>query len=292
MKVLRLLSGLLTLTILLSACASGTNNSQTPTQETPNKIVSTSSPVRSSPTATPSVDKTAVPAIATANDNTATPQSACDHPYLPLQQGATWTYKVQPANENLQWTVTSVTGDLTTATAHMSAVMQTPGGAVQIDYKWDCTAKDGIVSYDFATLNAMDTSQVHLTLKDLKGQGVILPPASELVPNAKWNLSINGGFSMQMAGGINANGTLKVDQTWHVLDTNPVTFEGRTLKGLSLSNDTSLNIQVNGSGSTTASLQNAYTLARGIGIVKQTIQTSLGNKKITETLQLISYKSP
>src|SRR3990172_2348262 len=42
-------------------------------------------------------------------------QTACDHPYLPLRQGASWSYSTDYGP--MSWAVTSVSGDLTSATA-------------------------------------------------------------------------------------------------------------------------------------------------------------------------------
>jgi hypothetical protein len=73
-------------------------------------------------------------------------QTACDHPYFPLREGATWTFSSESGPQT--WTVTSVSGDETNATADMAIDM----AEVSVTYHWTCSP-EGIVSYDFGNIS-------------------------------------------------------------------------------------------------------------------------------------------
>lgn len=119
-------------------------------------------------------------------------QTACDHPYFPLREGAHWDYSYDgiPAT----WDVTSVTGDLEAATA--TVVIETEG--VGITYTWDCGA-DGIFYYqtgvfDFSELGG--SFQAELTSQT----GSPLPPPEAFVPGASWTTAYTMTMSFDVEG--------------------------------------------------------------------------------------------
>ncbi len=119
-------------------------------------------------------------------------QTACDHPYFPLRQGAQWNYSYDgmPAN----WNVIAVSGDRTAATA--TVVMTFENGS--LTYNWDCGA-DGIFNYQTGVLDfsAVDGNvQIELTSRS----GSPLPPPEAFVPGATWTSAYTMTLSMSSEG--------------------------------------------------------------------------------------------
>ena len=71
--------------------------------------------------------------------------------------------------------------------------------ATQIEYNWVCSASDGIVSFDMATLNIpkFEDDTFTFTLENIVGEGVMLPPADQLQPGFTWQLTLTGDFIME-----------------------------------------------------------------------------------------------
>ncbi len=144
-------------------------------------------------------------------------QSACDHPFLPLQLGAQWSYRVkaepvQPGTRSswtAQWMVSDVAGDTRHATMSLSPT--------QAD-QFECNLDTGIapVAYDY-------TSPGFEKLFHL-----FLPPADRLQPGYAWSGSNHLG--LKLGGGMIA---LHEDltETYTVLNNEPVVFDGRTYDG-------------------------------------------------------------
>ena len=102
----------------------------------------------------------------------AQPATACDHPWLPLQQGAQWTYRMQAGR--MTWTVAEVSGDL--AQAKATVVAKYPNATYT--YHFLCDA-DGLKTYDF-DYTVTDPSGALIIPRVLQSDGVWLPPASAL----------------------------------------------------------------------------------------------------------------
>ncbi len=103
--------------------------------------------------------------------------TACDHPYLPLRPGATWTYS--GPNGKLVQTVTAVEGDASQATATLSS---TVGDSPADTLTYVCT-QDGIRRGD-SVYGGFDTYKN--TFKD----GVEVPPADLLEPGYSWSYTL------------------------------------------------------------------------------------------------------
>jgi len=75
-------------------------------------------------------------------------QSACDHPYFPMREGATWVYQDASNGYYYYWQVDSVSGDLQNANAVMTVYIselselteEQKQAATQIEYNWVCSA--------------------------------------------------------------------------------------------------------------------------------------------------------
>jgi hypothetical protein len=141
-------------------------------------------------------EPTTAPAEPTAATDGATggyvSQTACDHPYFPLREGAHWDYSYDgiPAT----WDVTSVTGDLEAATA--TVVIETEG--VGITYTWDCGA-DGIFYYQSGVFDISELGgsfEAQLT----SHTGSPLPPPEAFVPGASWTSAYTMTMSFEVEG--------------------------------------------------------------------------------------------
>ncbi len=177
-------------------------------------------------------------AVATATAGprpTATPaaQLACDHPYLPLRQGAIW----QRLRGASTWTLTveAVEGNPTGASVRVSD----RSDKTSLTYTWTCTPA-GIVYFrleDIARLashiltyynnldsyytqfqnqpldSAADVAAINLVVSN--PSGVALPPAAELVPGATWSSGYTVQYSARPAISPEAfiNDTLEIVET-------------------------------------------------------------------------------
>jgi len=216
-----------------------------------------------------------------------TAQTACDHPYFPLRPGATWNYT--SGEGDLLWEVMDVQGDLDSATA----VLQITVEDVTIDYNWTCAAGEGLTSFDFANLG-VGQEGVEMTIEHTSAEGNFLPPADELQPGDSWvtNLESTIQFSIEAEGeSMDATGDMTTVQENTVVSTNPVTFDGQTVDGVQLEQNSAVNMVMNMMGQAidqNMTIVNTHNLGRGIGIVTQTSVTDFG----TETTELVSYYVP
>ena len=223
----------------------------------------------------PTVETAAETAVSTA-------QTACDHPYFPMREGATWTYEGNSGQ--LIWTVTSVEGDLENATATMRADV----AGVVLNYIWDCTP-EGMASFDFASLGT--DYGFTLDLEPISMTGQFLLPAEQLTTGATWQLIMDVTVTGDIEGEP-INGDLIHTQNTQILNTDPVTFEGLTTDGIFMERISIIDVTMNVSGISVSSppitLDASYSMGRGIGITEM-ITTFPGE---TDTFRLISYSIP
>ncbi len=74
-------------------------------------------------------------------------QSACDHPYFPMREGATWVYYDEGDVYYYHWDIESVSGDAKNATAIMKVYInefsepteEQKEAGTQIEYNWLCS---------------------------------------------------------------------------------------------------------------------------------------------------------
>jgi len=214
-------------------------------------------------------------------------QTACDHPYLPLRLGSTWTYDND--GEILNWEVIDVQGDQNNATA----VLRITSGDITVGTNWTCSAEEGLSSYNFADYGFGDLG-ADMTIELISADGSFLLPADQLVPGATWDLNMEStiNFSQEAAGEtLEVTGSMTNDQNNEVVGLDPVEFDGQTVDGIQVQQANLINLVLNVLGTSTeqdVSASNSYNLGKGIGIINQTSVTDFG----TSTLQLISYNIP
>lgn len=107
-------------------------------------------------------------------------QTACDHPFLPLRPGATWTYS--GGGHTVTWKVTDVAGDQAKASAAMTA----EGRGVTSEFVWLCEQGVGLRRiHRWQNIDGAGTLNLTLDI----AHGSYLPPAGALAPDLAWEFS-------------------------------------------------------------------------------------------------------
>jgi hypothetical protein len=205
------------------------------------------------PTATAASDATAAAAATNASSYAA--QTACDHPYLPLRDHATWTY-TGTSGGALIVTVTGVVGDLNHATATLTVVANGKSGTstancgpegIRFDSTWG-----GFPGMSWQVGFGPGWEWTEAT-------GVWLLPPSQLVPGASW--MCRNAFA-------NSRGPQIYDTTLVVAGDEPTTMPGgQSVQALRVDRTFSIlpaDYDVNGSGSDW--------FVWGVGLVKEEAQ--------------------
>ncbi|MGD8585906.1 MAG: hypothetical protein PVJ75_11190 [Chloroflexota bacterium] len=214
-------------------------------------------------------------------------QSACDHPYLPMRSGAMWNYETSEGP--IIWEVVDVQGGLDEATAVLSVTV----GDVSLEYQWQCSAGQGLSSFDFANLTSAPVG-LDMTIEQVSVDGQFLLPPEEMVVGASWTAELLGtvSFSQEIEGtSIEATGDMKTVQEHTIQSADPVEFEGQSVPGLQIEQANTITLMLSLMGTAveqTISVDNNYELGYGIGIVDQSSVTDFG----TETMNLVSYTIP
>jgi hypothetical protein len=206
-------------------------------------------------------------------------QTACDHPYFPIRQGASWTYSSDVGAQT--WSVTSVSGDLNSASATME--MSFPGGT--ITYTWECSSS-GVVSFDFGTMGlnaAPGVGEITIT----SSSGTILPPPDQLVPGVSWSNTFTEEVHTGAAG-VDFTMTMDASESYtatgfETISTGAGSFEALRIDG---SGTFTTSSEMVGTYSTTA--QFTYWLAPGVGFVR--FETSA--EGVSSVSELTGYSIP
>jgi hypothetical protein len=229
-------------------------------------------------------------------------QSACDHPYLPMREGATWVYHEASEEYYYHWEIVDVEGDLQNATANMTIHVskynepteEQKEEAILINYNWTCSADEGIVSFDMATLelNEIEGLEYSMTMTFIDGEGVLLPPADQLDPGSTWEMSMRSEFEMEELMG--AKGTMDVTDYYTVINKDPVTFNGEEFEGVKFERefDSVMDLSLNGVAMSLPNFdldfKSTTIMAKGIGYITLDSDSDFGDTG----LELIRYNIP
>lgn len=206
-------------------------------------------------------------------------QTACDHPYFPMRPGATWTYSSNVGA--VIWTIESVTGDTTSASAVMAFTM----AEIQGTYNWTCTASGGLTSYDFGNMSGAGLTVFNFEVSNTSGS--FLPPAELLTVGYGWTNVYDTSMSFSGAG--EGSSTSSTNESLTVIGAEPVSFGGETFEAIQVARSGSITTQGSFGGisvpSQTIPINSTMVFARGVGPTSFTDDT--GN-----TQQLVSYNIP
>jgi hypothetical protein len=208
----------------------------------------------------------------------ATGQTACDHPYLPLRQGASWTYASD--GYSYTWTVSSVSGDQNNATAMV--VMGFEGGS--LSYEWKC-GTDGVFYYTLGDYAFGDTGgAVSFRITSQSGTPLLAPESFQ--PGASWTnqytITIEAGVE-----GFSTTSTTEVNETHTAGPQETVTMGAGTFDAIPITTN-STSTTTSDFGSFTTSYTSTCWFARGVGLVRCE-SSSEGFSSVTE---LVSYSVP
>jgi hypothetical protein len=206
-------------------------------------------------------------------------QTACDHPYFPIRQGASWVYSTDAGPQT--WSVTSVSGDLDSASATMEMVFQD----VSITYSWSC-GSEGVVSFDFGTIGLPSDAGIgDITITS--SSGAILPPPDQLVPGASWSNAfteeVNAG-----AAGVDFTMTMDANETYTASGFETVSTSAGTFNALRIDGTGTFTTNTDVAGSFTTTAQFTYWLAPGVGFVRFESTT----EGVSSTSELTGYSIP
>jgi hypothetical protein len=202
------------------------------------------------------------------------PQTACDHPYLPLRAGATWTYAGRPG-DSVMITVTGVTGDVDSATATLNRVV----GDLNDNSTVTC-GPEGIRS-DSPTGDILGLSwplEFGPDWDRTAVTGVWLLPASELVTGARW--SAHSAFADTQGR------TAARDQTLAVAGFESILLDGQMVEALRVDMKLGYGPGVDVSGNASS------WFVRGIGLVKREAAVTTGGVTGSSLLELETRSLP
>ena len=117
--------------------------------------------------------------------------NACDHPYLPVRPGATWSYADGEGNTS-EYIVREVTGNQDYAKAEVDALLSGPDFTLNMTLTWTCD-RDGIRAPITALYGLPGEIEATVFGED---EGVLLPNVENLAFGNQW--TYNTFFLMTM----------------------------------------------------------------------------------------------
>ena len=214
-----------------------------------------------------------------------TGQTACDHPFMPMRAGATWTYDFVSAETSGTYvmTIDTVSGDAENATAQMTMAFE----GFSVTYNWTCTRTGGLQSLDYA-LGSLSVEGVSGS-SNITGEGVFLLPADQLVTNASWTYGSSGEMTMS-AGGVTMSGTTTSSATCTVAGVGTaIDFGGTTLTDtLTVLTEQTIKTVFAGIDTPAADLTTTSDYVRGVGMISSATASSTGGS----SSKLVSYSIP
>ena len=220
-----------------------------------------------------------------ADDSTGSPTpavggtTACDHPYLPLRSGSSWSYATPDGT--MTWGVSGASGSDASAEATMEIAMP----EVSMTVHWSCSSA-GIVSYDFGNLTAAGLGNI-VNMDVVDSSGAFLPAADLLAPGYSWpsNYTVVMHVSQE---GFDVDWTMVVSETWTATGIESVTVPAGTFEALRVDGNESVSMTGMGQDVNVA-VNMTYWYAKGVGVVRYTSTTSEGSGSGGE---LTSYTVP
>ena len=257
----------------LMACSPSAAEVSTATQPavaTPNSATSTDGP---QPTAAPTETPAAAPAA-----------HACDNPYLPIVQGATWEYKLTgPISDTFTHTILSVDED--------SFVEQDVfATGVTRQAEWQCEHGDLIALNPpgGSSANISTENNVSVDFETTNLSGVTLP--GTINPGDTWSqaLTLEG---TQTIDGTSFPASNQTTSDCEAIGMESVTVEAGTFQTLRVECQNTMDLSLDMGAApiqSTLNLTGTNWYVEGIGLVK-TVTTGMG---LDSTTELVSYSIP
>ena len=207
-------------------------------------------------------------------------ETACDHPYLPLRSGSSWTYSTTEGTST--WSVGSAAGTADSAQATMTISVP----EVTMTTHWTCTSA-GIISYDFGNISVAQMGQV-VSMDVTDSSGVFLPAASLLAPGYSW--SDNYTLVMHVtAEGISLDTTMSAAEAWTAVGMETVSVPAGTFEAMRVEGTENISMSgFMGMEGVDTVVQATFWFAEGVGIVRYSSESG-GYSSVGE---LASYTIP
>ena len=186
--------------------------------------------------------------------------NACDHPYLPLRSGASWSY--DSSEGGMTWNVTSAGGSAESASAAMAFSM----AEVTFTVNWTCSS-GGITSYDFGNITSSAFGEI-VTLDIVNSSGSWLPPAESLVPGYSWSNAYTMVVSSSFEGA-SVELTTSTSESWSVGGMETISVPAGTFDALRI--DGTSTVEMSGFMGITvppSTTSQTFWFAEGVGIVR------------------------
>jgi hypothetical protein len=202
---------------------------------------------------------------------------ACDHPYFPVREGASWTYRSSGAGIETIHTqrISDVTADSFKTTTTFDDVVQETG--------WRCDER-GLSQLDYAS----DVEDFHL--ETLETDGVSFPPAEAWAVGASWENSFEVAGSMVQEGmSLSVSGT--VTNVERIIAQETVTVAAGTFEAYRVEVATTMQMSSEVMGMTIPlglSFASTSWYAEGVGLVKSETDAGVG----TVVTELTDYAIP
>ena len=195
----------------------------------------------------------------------ASAETACDHPYMPLRTGSSWTYSMPDGTAT--WSVSSASGSNESA----EATMEISFAEASMVAHWTCSAA-GIVSYDFGSFSVSGLGEV-ASMEVVESSGVFLPAADLLVPGYSWpeNYTLTMNVS---AEGTELEFTMTSAGTWTAVGTETVTVPAGTFEALRVDGTENITMSgVMGMEPVNIGVNSTYWYAEGVGMVRYAVSS-------------------
>ncbi len=238
---------------------------------------------QSSPSATP-----IQPEASSTVESLSATGGACSNAYLPVVQGATWSYDVTGGpNGTTSYTdtISAVSGDSFTLTTTLEDLTRTQ--------RWSCGA-DGLVALDFGGASAtLAVANLQTEFDTTESTGVTLP--ANVSPGDTWSQTFTLEGTQTITGDqtVQAEGKVKYELTAAGMES--VTVPAGTFEALRVDGTTSMDLTVQMSGFTvpmtiTGTIVRWY--APDVGYIQSVEQSNVFDTEVEVTTELASYDIP
>jgi hypothetical protein len=160
--------------------------------------------------------------------------------------------------------------------------MKMSSGGLELFYTWECSSDGGLVSFGFGN-QGISALGPEVAIEVSEGSGMFLPAPDLLAPGYSWDTEYLTTYALTQLEGdqeIEISGEMETMQTSAVLANDPVTFQGETVPGLLIQQDTQIKMVMAMMGESvenTMSTGGEMELGRGLGMLRQTSFTDFGD---------------
>jgi len=233
-----------------------------------------------------------VPATSTPTpEPTATEASthACDHPYFPAVEGASWTYASDDSSVgpySFTDSVTNLRSDGFTLRGDFDGLIRTQ--------EWSCS-EDGLALLDYSGMGAAQvvTNDLQVEFQTTDMSGITLPAG--LAPGDEWAQEFTIAGTLVLTNGVESSAEGTASSTNHAVAMESVSVAAGTFDALRIERTIVIDLHVQ-YGETTIPVQvnsqEVVWFAEGVGMVKDSFTGSVASMPVNESIDLTGYSIP